>query len=163
MAKKTKPKNPKTGSGTRTELPECNSPQFWKGPARLIVGEKADDWETMEIATILQGVFTDIRDHYPKINKIAKQQKGIALSFSVKTDHEVQPPTIVVNGTYAEKHNMKFKSDCPDPNAMDLPGLSRAEVEAQQPAKEGDEKSEGAGEGDTAGKEENEGTGEPPY
>jgi hypothetical protein len=128
MAKKTKHKEKPALAG------DYDSPQFWKGPALDIVGEKADEWELMEVATILHGGFVLLRDNYKQINTIANKQGGIGMSIGVKTDREVSPPTIAVNLGCNESHKWKFKSDCPDPNAKDLPGLSREELQAKQPS-----------------------------
>jgi hypothetical protein len=156
MPKKKKNNNSgtKRQSSTNGKI-DIQSTQFWREVAEHILPDEEEKSKIMELATALQLLANDVSKDWKKIDRVARAQDGLSLGVSIKIDRSITPSVIEVNGNYSERHSFKSKSDCPDPNAPDLPGLSREEM--REETKKGDK------EEDTAGKEETVGTGEPGY
>ena len=95
------------------------------------------EWKANELATQLLLKVSLITKHYKAMDRLADSKK-LAVSWSVVIDRSITPSIVEVKGSFGEKHKMKAKSDTPDPNAKDLPGLSREEL-AQETQPEGAE------------------------
>jgi len=150
---------PKKKNGSKSSRPQgsCETPiklslNLFRGIGeKILVEAKVDrddeDWDQKvnELAVQLMGKCELLVKHYKGMDKLIGEGKA-SISWSVTVDRTVIPPSVEVKGSFGEKTKMKFKSDIPDPNAQDLPGLSREEVEAQQQQQQ--DPGDGSGDGD---------------
>ncbi len=162
MASKSKKKtsskpNPKPQGDTgNLDIVDISSLAFFRGIAQSVLmaagydpdKSKEFDWKVGELATQLMLKVTLIAKHYKAMDRLADSQK-LSVSWSVVIDRTVTPSVVEVKGSFGEKHKMKAKSDAPDPNAMELPGLSREEIRGETHSDE--ESPEGSPESGFAG------------
>lgn len=112
---------------------ELQTMTFWRNLARLTNPEVKDDFEIGEIAIALQQICKGFTTEWESVSKICNKNEDtkVGIAIAITVDRRTQPSDVTVKFGYAEKHSVTYKSQVPDPNQDELPGMK--EPDAEQP------------------------------
>lgn len=129
-ANKAKNKNAASAGSVPMEL---GTMTYWRKLANLVCPDIKDDFELGEVAIALQQICKGFSTEFEFVSKICNKNEDtkIGVGITVTIDRRTTPSEVSVKFGYAEKHAITFKSQVPDPNQDELPGIAEKRDEPE--------------------------------